>query len=143
MASLSDRTFLGQGYESHVQIFFSEASGWSCRKVSRASTQIPIVRLDRGNRVGETRMMPAWLYEGKTRSGPLRPDFCRLTPSLCRRRCWLCPQVRILQEMGPNSNGRRVAVTGMGFITPIGNDVETVKGGKSRSRSCTPWRALP
>ena len=28
--------------------------------------------------------------------------------------------------MGPNSNGRRVAVTGMGFITPIGNDVETV-----------------
>jgi integrase-like protein len=51
---------LGQGYESHVQMFFSEASGWSCRKVSRASSQIPIVRLDRGNRVGETRMMPAW-----------------------------------------------------------------------------------
>lgn len=49
-----------EGYESHVQMFFSEASGWSCRKVSRASTQIPIVRLDRGNRVGETRMMPAW-----------------------------------------------------------------------------------
>ena len=39
---------------------------------------------------------------------------------------WLCPQVRILREMGPNSSGRRVAVTGMGFITPIGNDVETV-----------------
>src|SRR3979411_1123590 len=28
--------------------------------------------------------------------------------------------------MASNSNGRRVAVTGMGFITPIGNDVETV-----------------
>src|SRR6202049_2096696 len=28
--------------------------------------------------------------------------------------------------MTSNSNGRRVAVTGMGFITPIGNDVETV-----------------
>jgi 3-oxoacyl-[acyl-carrier-protein] synthase II len=28
--------------------------------------------------------------------------------------------------MTPSSNGRRVAVTGMGFITPIGNDVETV-----------------
>ena len=28
--------------------------------------------------------------------------------------------------MGPNSNGRSVAVTGMGFITPIGNDLETV-----------------
>src|SRR5438876_11417311 len=25
-----------------------------------------------------------------------------------------------------HSNGRRVAVTGMGFITPIGNDLETV-----------------
>ena len=49
-----------QGYESHVQMFFSDASGWSCRKVSRASTQIPIVCLDRGSRVGETRMMPAW-----------------------------------------------------------------------------------
>ena len=60
MASLPDRTFLGQGYESHVQMFFSEASGWSCRKVSRVSTQIPIVRLDRGNRAGEPRMMPAW-----------------------------------------------------------------------------------
>ena len=39
---------------------------------------------------------------------------------------WLCPQLRILQEMGPNSNGRGVAVTGMGFVTPIGNDLETV-----------------
>src|SRR3989442_9105958 len=28
--------------------------------------------------------------------------------------------------MASNSNGRRVAVTGMGFITPIGNDLETV-----------------
>src|ERR1700716_2888607 len=28
--------------------------------------------------------------------------------------------------MTNNSNGRRVAVTGMGFITPIGNDLETV-----------------
>src|SRR5258708_7291289 len=28
--------------------------------------------------------------------------------------------------MTSNSNGRRVGVTGMGFITPIGNDVETV-----------------
>ncbi len=28
--------------------------------------------------------------------------------------------------MNSNSNGRRVAVTGMGFITPIGNDEETV-----------------
>jgi 3-oxoacyl-[acyl-carrier-protein] synthase II len=28
--------------------------------------------------------------------------------------------------MTSNSNGRRVAVTGLGFITPIGNDVETV-----------------
>ena len=28
--------------------------------------------------------------------------------------------------MGTHSNGRRVAVTGMGFITPIGNDQETV-----------------
>ncbi len=28
--------------------------------------------------------------------------------------------------MKASSNGRRVAVTGMGFITPIGNDVETV-----------------
>ncbi len=28
--------------------------------------------------------------------------------------------------MTSNSNGRRVAVTGMGFITPIGNDEETV-----------------
>ena len=28
--------------------------------------------------------------------------------------------------MNANSNGRRVAVTGMGFITPIGNDQETV-----------------
>src|SRR5258708_28405922 len=28
--------------------------------------------------------------------------------------------------MTSNSNGRRVAVTGMGFITPIGNDLETV-----------------
>src|SRR5213082_3125725 len=28
--------------------------------------------------------------------------------------------------MTSNSNGRRVAVTGMGFITPIGNDIETV-----------------
>jgi len=28
--------------------------------------------------------------------------------------------------MSSNSNGRRVAVTGMGFITPIGNDEETV-----------------
>ena len=28
--------------------------------------------------------------------------------------------------MNANSNGRRVAVTGMGFITPIGNDLETV-----------------
>src|SRR6185437_10253559 len=28
--------------------------------------------------------------------------------------------------MANNSNGRRVAVTGMGFITPIGNDLETV-----------------
>jgi 3-oxoacyl-[acyl-carrier-protein] synthase II len=28
--------------------------------------------------------------------------------------------------MGSNSNGRRVAVTGMGFITPIGSDAETV-----------------
>src|SRR5207237_8947604 len=28
--------------------------------------------------------------------------------------------------MHANSNGRRVAVTGMGFITPIGNDQETV-----------------
>src|SRR6202165_2188093 len=28
--------------------------------------------------------------------------------------------------MATNSNGRRVAVTGMGFITPIGNDLETV-----------------
>ena len=28
--------------------------------------------------------------------------------------------------MGANSNGRRVAVTGMGFITPIGSDLETV-----------------
>jgi len=35
-------------------------------------------------------------------------------------------QIRILQEMGPHSNGRGVAVTGMGFVTPIGNDVETV-----------------
>ena len=26
----------------------------------------------------------------------------------------------------PHTNGRRVAVTGMGFITPIGNDLETV-----------------
>ena len=60
IASLPDRTFSGQGYESHVQMFFSEASGWSCRKVSRVSSHIPIVRFDRGNRVGETRMMPAW-----------------------------------------------------------------------------------
>src|SRR6266508_1937691 len=36
------------------------------------------------------------------------------------------PGVRILRVMPANSNGRRVAVTGMGFITPIGNDVETV-----------------
>ena len=28
--------------------------------------------------------------------------------------------------MNSHSNGRRVAVTGMGFVTPIGNDVETV-----------------
>src|SRR5437588_3733103 len=28
--------------------------------------------------------------------------------------------------MTSNSNGRRVAVTGMGFITPIGSDIETV-----------------
>src|ERR1700674_4569834 len=28
--------------------------------------------------------------------------------------------------MTSNSNGRRVSVTGMGFITPIGNDLETV-----------------
>ncbi|TMF30572.1 MAG: beta-ketoacyl-[acyl-carrier-protein] synthase II [Chloroflexi bacterium] len=28
--------------------------------------------------------------------------------------------------MTTNSNGRRVAVTGIGFITPIGNDIETV-----------------
>ncbi|TME56280.1 MAG: beta-ketoacyl-[acyl-carrier-protein] synthase II, partial [Chloroflexi bacterium] len=28
--------------------------------------------------------------------------------------------------MNVKSNGRRVAVTGMGFITPIGNDLETV-----------------
>src|SRR5258708_2463373 len=28
--------------------------------------------------------------------------------------------------MTSNSNGRRVGVTGMGFITPIGNDVATV-----------------
>src|SRR3989454_11090650 len=28
--------------------------------------------------------------------------------------------------MASNSNGRRVAVTGMGFITPIGNDLEDV-----------------
>src|SRR5712692_8651743 len=28
--------------------------------------------------------------------------------------------------MTSNANGRRVAVTGMGFITPIGNDLETV-----------------
>src|SRR5258706_13101179 len=28
--------------------------------------------------------------------------------------------------MTSESNGRRVAVTGMGFITPIGNDLETV-----------------
>src|ERR1035437_7469981 len=28
--------------------------------------------------------------------------------------------------MASNSNGRRVVVTGMGFITPIGNDLETV-----------------
>src|SRR3981081_1040166 len=32
----------------------------------------------------------------------------------------------MLAVMTSNSNGRRVAVTGMGFITPIGNDVETV-----------------
>src|SRR3984893_8877837 len=36
------------------------------------------------------------------------------------------PGVRMLALMTSNSNGRRVAVTGMGFITPIGNDVETV-----------------
>src|SRR3981081_1500754 len=28
--------------------------------------------------------------------------------------------------MTSHSNGRRVAVTGLGFITPIGNDIETV-----------------
>src|SRR5438477_13016171 len=28
--------------------------------------------------------------------------------------------------MTSNSNGRRVAVTGMGFVTPIGSDLETV-----------------
>src|SRR6266566_6011580 len=28
--------------------------------------------------------------------------------------------------MTSNSNGRRVAVTGLGFVTPIGNDLETV-----------------
>ena len=34
--------------------------------------------------------------------------------------------VRILCCVNVKSNGRRVAVTGMGFITPIGNDLETV-----------------
>src|SRR5258708_1317438 len=34
--------------------------------------------------------------------------------------------VPILLRMTSHSNGRRVAVTGLGFITPIGNDIETV-----------------
>src|SRR5712691_3072862 len=43
-------------------------------------------------------------------------------------RVWVGRRVRILCDVTAksNSNGRRVAVTGMGFITPIGNDVETV-----------------
>src|SRR5712664_4816461 len=43
-------------------------------------------------------------------------------------RVWVGRRVRILCDVSAksNSNGRRVAVTGMGFITPIGNDVETV-----------------
>src|SRR6266496_6810936 len=32
----------------------------------------------------------------------------------------------MLLLMSSKANGRRVAVTGMGFITPIGNDMETV-----------------
>src|SRR5260370_39659662 len=34
--------------------------------------------------------------------------------------------VRILDYVNVKSNGRRVAVAGMGFITPIGKDLETV-----------------
>src|SRR2546425_11364603 len=43
-------------------------------------------------------------------------------------RVWVGRRVRILCDVSAksNSNGRRVAVTGMGFVTPIGNDVETV-----------------
>src|SRR6266851_907737 len=43
-------------------------------------------------------------------------------------RVWVGRRVRILCDVTAksNSNGRRVAVTGMGFITPIGNDLETV-----------------
>ena len=36
------------------------------------------------------------------------------------------PGVGKLRLVTNNSNGRRVVVTGMGFITPIGNDLETV-----------------
>ena len=39
---------------------------------------------------------------------------------------WIGPGVGKLQLVTNNSNGRRVVVTGMGFITPIGNDLETV-----------------
>src|SRR5258708_35809821 len=45
-------------------------------------------------------------------------------PTACG--CGLGPAVRILCCVNVKSNGRRVAVTGMGFITPIGNDLETV-----------------
>ena len=42
---------------------------------------------------------------------------------------WIGPGVGKLQIVTNNSNGtggRRVVVTGMGFVTPIGNDLETV-----------------
>jgi 3-oxoacyl-[acyl-carrier-protein] synthase II len=88
---------------------FPEVRSASCRRGQRRWT----AGLARPRRPGP----PSG--SGMDSAAKLLARFCHLQARHFRRR------VRSLSPMGPY-NGRRVVVTGMGFVTPLGNDQETV-----------------